>query len=130
MSVADAVAAAVARLSAAGLSVAVRSGDLTPPCVYVQIGTVSDAGAVFHGGTSTTLWVYYVPVRGVENLDGDAAALDALFYALSPLATAEVIATRTSLTVSNDTWPAYRADCPTLSSPIAVPAAAATAKEM
>jgi hypothetical protein len=115
--IADSVAAAVAALRAEGLVVAVRSGDLTPPCVYVQIGTAADAEGILADGTITGLWCYWIPVRGVENLDGDAAALDSMFAALRPLGAAAITATRTSLTVSNDTWPGYRVDV----SVIAVP---------
>jgi hypothetical protein len=124
VSVSDAVHEAAARLEAAGLRVALRSGDLTPPCVYLLIGAVSDAGVPFAGGTATTLWAYYVPVRTGDDVIRDADALDALLFALSPLALTELVASKTSLTVSNDTWPAYRADVALLSQPVTVPASA------
>lgn len=119
--IADSIAAAVTALEAEGLRVAVRSGDLTPPCCYVQLGGVSDDGAPFSGGLVSTLWVYWVPVRGVENLTADAAALDSLYAALTPLTMSTLTATRTSLTVSNDTWPGYRADVSLLALPVEVP---------
>lgn len=113
MSVAAAVVELVAALESTGLRVAVRDGDLTPPVVYVRIGTVSDAGAPLAGGTMTVFYAYYIPIRGVDNLAGDADALDALFAALSPLAWADVAATASSVTVKNDTWPCYRLDVST-----------------
>ena len=93
MSVAAAVAELVAALEGTGLRVAVRDGDITPPVVYVRIGTVSDAGAPLAGGTLCGFYVYYIPIRGVDNLAGDAEALDALYAALSPLAWADLNAT-------------------------------------
>lgn len=116
--IAEAVDAAVAALRAQGLVVAVRSGDLTAPCIYVQIGGATDAEVTLAGGLVTTLWVYWIPVRGVENLAGDAAALDKVFLALAPLTYAATAATRTSLTVSNDTWPGYRVDVSILTAEI------------
>ena len=115
--IAEALAEAVAALESQGLRVAVRSGDLTPPCVYVQIGGASDDGAPLAGGLTTTLWVYWLPIRGVENLPGDAAALDSIYAALTPLTMATLTATRTSVTISNDTWPGYRADVSLLAVP-------------
>jgi hypothetical protein len=119
--IADAITAAVSALEAQGLRVAVRSGDLTPPCCYVQLGSVSDDAVPLAGGLISTLWVYWVPVRGVENLPADGAALDALYAALTPLTMSTLTVTRTSLTVSNDTWPGYRADVSLLALPVEVP---------
>ena len=115
--IAESLIALAVALEGEGLRVAIRSGDLTPPCVYVQIGGATDDGIVLAGGLVSTFWVYWVPIRGVENLTADAAALDAMFAALSPLASSTLTATRTSLTVSNDTWPAYRADAQILAVP-------------
>ena len=106
----DALAAAVAAIEAHGLRVALRSGDITPPVVYIQIGTATDMGGPLEGGRIPTFWAYYIPVRGLDNATGDAAALDALYDALSPITAAEMVVTRTSVTVNNETWPAYRAD--------------------
>ena len=50
--------------------------------------------------------------------------LAAFNAALSPLASSTLTATRTSLTVSNDTWPAYRADAQILAVPDLVEALA------
>jgi hypothetical protein len=108
--IADTITAVVDALTAAGLRVAERYGDITPPVCYLQIGTVSTAGGVLAGATVTTLYVYYIPVRGVDNLAGDAGGLDRLFAAVTPLAVADLVATRTSVTVNADTWPCYRAD--------------------
>ena len=115
--IAESITAAVSALEAQGLRTAVRSGDLTPPCCYVQLGGCSDDGATLAGGVISTLWVFWLPVRGVENLPADAAALDSLYAALTPLTMATLTVTRTSLTVSNDTWPGYRADVSLLAVP-------------
>ena len=110
MSITAALADVVAALEASGLRVAVRDGDITPPCVYIRIGTVSDQGAVLAGGTLTQFYVYFIPIRGVDNIGGDAEALDTLYAALSPIAWANLTATASSVTVKNDTWPCYRLD--------------------
>ena len=110
MSITAAVDELVAALESSGVRVAVRDGDITPPVAYVRIGSVSDAGVPLTGGTLTVFYVYYIPVRGVDNLAGDAAALDAIYAALSPLTWAELAATASSVTVKNDTWPCYRLD--------------------
>jgi hypothetical protein len=115
--IAESITAATDALEAQGLRVAVRSGDLTPPCCYVQLGGVTDDGGPLAGGLVSTLWVFWLPVRGVENLPADAAALDSLYAALTPLTMATLTVTRTSLTVSNDTWPGYRADVSLLAVP-------------
>lgn len=110
MTVAAALTELTAALEAAGIRVAVRDGDITPPVAYVRIGTVSDAGGVLTGNTLTMFYLHYIPIRGVDNLAGDADALDALYDALSPIAWGELTATETSVTVRNDTWPCYRLD--------------------
>ena len=114
MSISAAVLAVVDALETAGLRVAVRDGDLTPPCVYIKIGTTTDAGVPLTGGVLTTFYVYYVPVRGVDNLAGDAAALDQIYEALTPLTWTALAATASSVTVKNDTWPCYRLDVATV----------------
>ena len=106
----DAADAVVAALTAEGLNVAVRSGDITAPVVYLQIGAVSDLGATLTGGVVVTFWCFYIPVRGLDNLAADADALDRLYAALAPLGATELVTTRTSVTVNQDTWPCYRAD--------------------
>lgn len=118
--ISDAVAAVVEALEAAGQRVAVRAGDITPPVFYIRIGTVTDAGVTLEGGTVTMFWIHYIPVRGFDNLPGDAAALDAAYDALGPLAMAEIATSATSVTVSNDTWPCYRLDVPVLAVPARV----------
>lgn len=110
MSVAVTVAEVVDALTAAGMRVAVRDGDITPPVTYITIGQVSDAAITLKGGTSTLLYVYVIPIRGIDNLAGDADLLDQVFAALGPIAAAALTATRTSLTIRSDTWPAYRVD--------------------
>jgi hypothetical protein len=110
MSVAAAVAELVDALTAAGLRVAVRDGDITPPVVYVRIGTVGQTGIPLSGGQLTLFYLYVIPVRGVDNLAGDADLLDQVYAALEPIAWTEITATATSLTVRNDTWPGYRLD--------------------
>ena len=107
---AEALAEIVAALEAAGCRTAVRSGDITPPVFFVELGQSSDLGAPLSGGGVATFWVYYIPVRGLGNTSGDCDAIDALYAALSPLAAAELVTTKTSVTISNDTWPCYRAD--------------------
>lgn len=112
MSVTGALEVLTAALEAAGLRVAVRDGDITPPVVYVRIGAVSDMGAPLAGDTVTTFWVHYIPVRGVDNLTGDADALDRIYAALSPLTSAELAATASSVTAKGEPWPCYRIDAP------------------
>jgi hypothetical protein len=120
--ISDVIAAAVEALEAAGLRVAERSGDITPPCCYLHIGSVTDNGGPLTGGLVVTLYVFYIPVRGTDTLIGDGQALDALYQALAPLASAEFPTTRTTVTVNQDTWPAYRADLAALT--VAYPATA------
>lgn len=110
MSVAVSAALVVDALTAAGLRVAIRDGDITPPVSYIRIGQVSNAAITLAGGTSTLLYVYVIPIRGVDTLAGDADLLDQVYAALSPLAAADLVATATSLTIRTDTWPCYRFD--------------------
>jgi hypothetical protein len=112
VSVADTAAAVVAALEAAGLRVAVRAGEITPPVVLVEAGTGSDIAdpLPLEGATITTFWLHYIPIRGVDNLFGDAEALDTILAALSPVAWAPITWSKTSVTVRNDTWPGYRLD--------------------
>ena len=112
--IAETVNDAAAALEAQGLRVATRSNDITPPVCYLHIGLVTSAGEVFSGGVTLTLYVYYIPIRGLDNLPADAAALDAIYTALEPMAVADLITTRTSVTLGGDTWPCYRADLPAL----------------
>ena len=56
MSVTATVWAVGAALSAAGLRLAVRDGDITPPVIYLRIGQVTDSGQVLAGGTVTTMY--------------------------------------------------------------------------
>jgi hypothetical protein len=106
----EAAAAVVEALAGEGLRVATRAADVSPPCVFVAIANTEDAGATFAGGLLVSMAVSYIPVRGVDNLDGDADGLDAVFRALRPLATRPLSAPRSSLTLSNETWPCYRAE--------------------
>ena len=70
------------------------------------------------GDRLTMLYVYLIPVRGVDNLaDCDAERLDAVHQAVAPIAWADVTSTTSSVTVNNDTWPCYRVDVPGRSSP-------------
>ena len=100
----------VAALEAAGLRVAVRDGDITPAIVYIGRGTLTDAGAPLAGGRVLGAYLYYIPVRGVDNMVGDLEALDAIYDALSPIAWAPLNATWSSVTVQNVSWPAWRID--------------------
>jgi hypothetical protein len=108
--IADAVAEVVTALMGAGQRVAVRSGDITPPVWYLQLGQTTNASTLLAGGVVVTLYVHYIPVRGLDNLDADSEALDVLYDTLGPLAVLDLVATRTSVTINNDTWPCYRAD--------------------
>jgi hypothetical protein len=110
VSVSAAVSAVVAALGAAGQRVAVRGQDVTPPVCLVRIGSTTDAGPPMTGGIATTLWVFYVPIRGIDNLAGDAAALDDIYQALGPMTVAELAATASSVTVANETYACYRLD--------------------
>jgi hypothetical protein len=97
-------------LAGEGLRVAYRAGDLTPPVVYVRIANTEDAGVMFAGGLVVTFACYYIPIRGVDNAEGDADALDAIFRALRPLAVTALAAPYGSVTINQETWPCYRAD--------------------
>lgn len=120
MSVAASVAALVDALEGAGIRVAVRSGEITPPVVLIHIGTISDSGVNLGGSaTLTTFYAYYIPVRGVDNLMGDAEALDAIYAALDPIVWAPVSAAAASVTVKTDTWPCYRLDVSLAGAPVA-----------
>jgi hypothetical protein len=110
MSVAVTVAEVVDALAAAGLRVAVRDGDITPPVSYIKLGQGTDATITLAGGTSTVLWVYVIPVRGVDNLAGDADLLDIVLAALAPLSAAALTWVSTTLNIRSDTWPCYRFD--------------------
>lgn len=110
MSVTAAAAQLVAALEATGLRVAIRDGDITPPVCYIHLGTGSDAGAPLAGTGLSLSYVYYIPIRGIDNLFGDAEAIDTIVAALAPIAWAEITWTWTSTTVKNETWPCYRFD--------------------
>jgi hypothetical protein len=117
MSVAVALASLVDALERAGMRTAVRDGDITPPVVYVQIATTGAAGIPMTGGTLTGFWMHYIPVRGVDNIAGEADALDAIRAALTPLAMTELTSIRSSVTVRNDSWPCHRFDATLLATP-------------
>ena len=117
MSFAAAFTAVVDALEEAGLRVAQRDGDITPPCVYMGRGTATDVGAPLAGGRLAVFYLYYIPVRGVDNMLGDYQALDSIYDALGPVAYAEVAATWSSVTVKNDSWPAWRIDTTALAVP-------------
>ena len=93
MSFVAAYADVVTALEAAGLRVAQRDGDITPPIVYVGRGTLTDAGAPLAGGRILGAYLYYIPVRGVDNMTGDLEALDTIYDALTPIAWAPLNAT-------------------------------------
>ena len=124
MGFAAAFQAIVDVLEAAGLRVAVRDGDITPPCVYVGRGTGTSAGAPLAGGRVLGAYLYFIPVRGVDNLAGDYETLDLMFDALDPIAWTDLTATWSSVTVKNDSWPCWRVD----TSALGVPATLATVK--
>jgi hypothetical protein len=110
VSVAVTVALVVDALTAAGLRVAQRDGDITPPVTYIRIGQGTNGAITLAGGTSTVLWVYVIPVRGVDNLAGDADLLDIVITALEPLAAADLPYVSTTLNIRSETWPCYRFD--------------------
>ncbi|HEY2303241.1 MAG TPA: hypothetical protein VGH66_15180 [Acidimicrobiales bacterium] len=110
MSFVAAYADVVAVLEAAGLRVAQRDGDITPPVVYIGRGTLTDAGAPLAGGRILGAYLYFIPVRGVDNMAGDLETLDVMYDALSPIAWAPLNATWSSVTVKADTWPCWRID--------------------
>ena len=110
MSLTAALEEITAALEAAGLRTALRAGDITPPVVYVRAGTGTEDGTPLTGTLLHTLYLYYIPVRGVDNLAGDAAAIDAICAAVAPLTWAPLTYTSSSVTVLNDTWPCYRFD--------------------
>ena len=111
MSFAAAARELVAALEAAGLRVAVRDGDLTPPVVYIpHLGNTTDAGGPLNSSRLVTFYVYYIPIRGPANLYGDADALDAVYDALTPITWADLTGAWSSVTVGSDTWPCYRLD--------------------
>jgi hypothetical protein len=104
----------VAALEAAGLRVAEKAGDITPPVCYLRIGQGTDAGGPLAGGVVVTFFVHYIPIRGIDNPVGDAEALDAILGAVRPLAVAPLVFTWTSVSVLNESWPCYRFDLPAL----------------
>ncbi|HZZ55697.1 MAG TPA: hypothetical protein VFE26_15600 [Trebonia sp.] len=110
MSFVAAYADVVAVLEAAGVRVAQRDGDITPPVVYIGRGTLTDAGAPLAGGRILGAYLYFIPVRGVDNMAGDLETLDVIYDALSPIAWAPLNATWSSVTVKSDTWPCWRID--------------------
>jgi hypothetical protein len=105
----------VAALEAAGVRVATRAGDITPPVVYVQIGTVGETGMPLAGGLVAGLYLYVIPIRGVDNVAADADLLDTVMGAVGPIGVTETTATRTTVTVTGDLWPCYRVDLTAMS---------------
>lgn len=113
--IADTLAELVAALQAGGVRVAARPGDITPPVVYLEIGTATEAGSLpLAGAMQVTFYAYYIPIRGVDDTGADAAALDLVLPVLRPFALATMTTTKTSVTVNNVTWPCYRTDLPAL----------------
>ena len=110
MSFVEAFGDIVAALEAAGLRVAVRDGDITPPCVYVGRGTATNTGAPLAGGRMLGAYLYLIPIRGVDNLAGDLETLDTIYDALLPIAWGDINAVWSSVTVANVSWPAWRID--------------------
>jgi hypothetical protein len=110
MSFLEAYADVVAALEGAGLRVAQRDGDITPPVVYIGRGTLTDAGAPLAGGRILGCYLYLIPIRGVDNMAGDLEALDVIYTALSPIAWGPLQSTWSSVTVKSDTWPCWRID--------------------
>jgi hypothetical protein len=106
-------AALIAVLEAAGLRVATRAGDITPPVVLIEtVGTTTDQGGVLENSQAGVWYVYWIPIRGVSNLDADCDALDTIYPAIRPLTVAATTSVWSSVTVANDTWPARRFDIP------------------
>ena len=111
MSFAAAAAELVTTLEDAGLRVAVRDGDLTPPVVYIpHLGNMTDAGGPLNGSRVATFYVYVIPIRGPANLTADADTLDRVYDALTPITWADLTGAWSSVTVGSDTWPCYRLD--------------------
>jgi hypothetical protein len=100
-------------LEAAGLRVATRAGDITPPVVFIETcGTTTDEGGTLVDSYAGVWYVYWIPVRGVSNLAADCEALDTVYPAISPITVAATTSVWSSVTVNNDTWPARRFDIP------------------
>ena len=108
----DVVPKTVAALEGAGLPVAVRDGDITPPVVYLKLGTATDEGGPLEGSRLAVFYVHYIPIRGVDNLAGDADALDVIYDALAPIAWAALTATSTTVTVKNIRGRVTASTCP------------------
>jgi len=105
----DALTALTDALRAHGLRVALRPGDLTPPCVLVQLWGPSDTGELIDPLT-TTFVTYAIPLRGTDDTPADCALMDTVIAALSPVTLDAVTFTRTTVTVTDTSWPCYRAD--------------------
>jgi hypothetical protein len=107
------LAALTAVLEAAGLRVATRSGDITPPVVLIEaVGTTTDEGGTLIDSHAGVWYVYFIPIRGVSNLAADCDALDAIYTAIAPITVGPTTSVWSSVTVNNDTWPARRFDIP------------------
>jgi hypothetical protein len=101
------VADALGRL---GWHVAVRPADVQPPCFYVVTWSVSDSEAELAEPGRCVVAAWWVPLRGLQDPDGDDAALGAMVTALSPLTPDVVVASTVTLLVNDQPWPAWRAD--------------------
>lgn len=109
MKAGDALPALTDALRAAGCRVALRAADLTPPCVLVQLWGTSDAGELIDPRTATFV-IFYVPLRATDDAAGDCAALDTITDALSALTVEALSFTRSTVTVTDTSWPCYRAE--------------------
>jgi hypothetical protein len=110
VSIAAALDTLTEALEAAGLRVALRPGDITPPVVYIRIGSGTDTGGPLENARVATFYAYAIPVRGAESTLGDAAMLDTVYQALTPITWEALPFTNSSVTVGTDTWPCYRFD--------------------
>ena len=110
MNLADAFDLVVSAIGDADVAVALRPADLAPPCCYVRTYRYADAAGPLTDGTAATLAVHYVPPRGLDDQLADAATLDRLMAALSPVTADQVTFQDSTVTIGDVSWPCYRAD--------------------
>lgn len=110
MNTTEGYAAVVGALRGAGLRVATRPADLTPPTVYAQLWAASTDGVMLAGGRRTTVAVFWVPIRGLDDPETVNPALDSIFDALDPIVGEAFTMPRTSITIGEQSFDAFRGE--------------------
>jgi hypothetical protein len=109
----DAVLDLTAALEAAGFHVAHTEQDVTPPCVYLELGATSDAGPPLDqaGQTMATVYAYLIPLKGLADCLVDADNCDRIYAAVSEMCWETLAGVKTSVSVAGELWPCHRFDC-------------------